>query len=77
MKRSHYKNAIAAVLCMLTIWCSCNSANIGKLRDSNDSSNIAINGRTIAALMDRVIELEKHSHAPAIKPEVMETTIEQ
>ena len=75
MERSHYKNAIAAILCMLTIWCSCNSANIGKLRDSNDTNNIAMNGRTIAALMDRVIELEKHSHAPAIK-EVIDT-IEQ
>lgn len=77
MKRSHYKNTIAAVLAMLCIWCSWNSANIGKLNDNADATEVAYNTRTIAALMDRVIELEKHSHAPAIKPEVMETTIEQ
>ncbi|QDP47224.1 MAG: hypothetical protein GOVbin655_58 [Prokaryotic dsDNA virus sp.] len=67
-----------SVLIMLTVWCTWNSANIGSLTNEGNTAlnNSNINTRTIEGIMDRVIELEKHSHAPTHKAVKEEDVLE-
>ena len=68
--------AMWAVMAMLTIWLCANTAKTNTVED-----NSSINTAMVAALMDRMIAMEEHTHiqeAPAVEvPEVKQDNTEQ